>query len=324
MFKQTKYDNPKFWVAEQLGFDNWPKPEKPHKNEGRPLASVYQTWSTEAYLPYIYYSMMSQLLYTDVEEKADIYLFVDEERYDFAVHLFRHMLDSSCIIKLSRMMAVKYMVTCHPILHKYKAVAVIDSDMFFYADTKIDFYAALEKRYETNDDILLIDSGVSSKEVFWSRHQDLNKNVPKEDYLDYFVRETRIDKQELENWVDSTDWLVSCIFCYNPKTYINPKYYQYAITCAYNEFYCDETVWMVWAKARQVPIKSIRHEMNDTVRIWLDFMGMSLDPYLKHRKGETEMFLSLVHPLSGPGRINPTCLDLLRKIELQFTEKYPQ
>jgi hypothetical protein len=266
---------------------------------------------------------MSQLLYTDIEEKADIYLFVDEQRYEYALHLFKNILDPSCIIKLSRMMAVKYMVTCHPVLHKYKAVVVVDSDMFFYSDKKIDFYTAIEKRYETNEDILLIDCGSPSKKVFWSRHHDLNKRVPKEDYLDYFVKETLIDKKELENWIDNTEWLLSCIFCYNPKIYNNPRYYQYAITCAYNEFYCDETVWMVWAKSQQIPIKSIRNEMKDTIRIWFDFMGMGLDEYLKHKEDD-KMFLSLVHTLCGPSRVNPTCLDLLKRIESQFIEKYPQ
>ncbi len=320
MYKLQKYTDEKFWVSEQIGFDNWETLENPIKNTGtKAVAVVYQTWSTEGYLPYIYHSLMSQLLYTDMLEKADVYLFVDEDRYEYTKFLFKGLIDESCIIKVSRMMAVKYMVTCHPTLHKYKVVAVCDSDMFFYSDKKTTFYADLEKRYEENDDILLIKSGPGAKEVFWARHKDLNKRVPKKEYIDYFVRETRIDKAELENWVETAPWHISCIFCYNPKTYINPKYYQYAITCAYNEFYCDETVWMVWAKARMVDIKAIQTEMQ-TVEVWLDFADLSFQKHLKKVPSKDKLFL--VHPLSGPGRINPTCLEFIKFIQTEFKNAF--
>lgn len=321
MYKQKKYGgNSKFWVSEQLGFENLPVLAQPFKNTGdKPVASVYQTWSTEGYIPYIYYSIMSQMLYTDIKEKADIYIFVDEERYHFMKWIFRDLVDESCFISVSRMMAVKYMVTCHPILHKYKAVAVCDSDMFFYSNERYNFYEEVEQHYEKSDDVILIDSQVSAVETFWSRQESLNKNVKAEEYIDFFDREIKLNPASLEKWLEESSWYISPIFIYNPKTFVNPRYYQYAITCAYKEFYCDETVWLMWALARLVPITAIQSKMKK-VSVCLDFGGMQLDKFIKATSFGDK--LNLVHPLAGPNRVNPTCLELLRKIEKEFREVY--
>lgn len=317
MYKQTIYTDEKFWVSEQLGFENLPGLKKPFKNTGdKPVAAVYQTWSTEGYLPYIYYSIMSQFLYTDIKEKADLYIFIDDERYEYAKWVFRDLVDESCFIKVSRMMAVKYMVTCHPTLHKYKAVAVCDSDMFFYANEKKDFYKNIELHYEESNDVILIDSNISAKETFWSRQEGLNKNVKAGDYIDFFDNEIKLNPDFLKTWLDQNTWFISPIFIYNPKTFINPKYYQYAITCAYKEFFCDETVWLMWSLARMVQISAIQKNQLMDVDVCLDFQGLDFQGYKDRcRFGEK---IGLVHPLSGPGRINPTCLEFLRKIEKEF------
>lgn len=313
----SKYNNPKFWVAEQIGFDNWPKPKEPIKNTGdKPLAVVYQTWSTEAYLPYMYHSILSQLMYTDILEKCDVYIFVDEERYEYTSWLFKDLIDSSSIIKVSRMMAVKYMVTCHPVLHKYKAVAVCDSDMFFYSESKLDFYQKIEDKFETSNDILMIEDNLPAKKIFWERHRDLNNRVKAEDYLDFFVENTGIYKEQLEDWINSNPWYLSPLFVYNPKTYINPRYYKYAINCAYNEFYCDETVWMVWAKARMIDFKPVHKEIKD-IDVVVDFVHTKLKDYLKYRV-DNNLGLTLIHPLCGDQRINPVCAELLFKIQKDF------
>ena len=52
MEKKRRYDNDKFWVAEEIGFFGWPRLENPIVNTGdKKIAAVYQTWATEAYLP---------------------------------------------------------------------------------------------------------------------------------------------------------------------------------------------------------------------------------------------------------------------------------
>jgi hypothetical protein len=317
----SKYNDPKFWVAEKIGFDNWPKPKEPIKNTGdKPVAVVYQTWNTEAYLPYMYHSILSQLMYTDILEKCDIYIFVDDERYEYTEWLFKGLIDSSSIIKVSRMMAVKYMVTCHPILHKYKAVSVCDSDMFFYSETKHNFYQKIEEKFKDSDNILMIQDNLPAKQIFWERYKDLNNKVKAEQYLDFFVENTGIYKESLENWLKTDMWYLSPIFVYNPKTYINPRYYKYAINCAYNEFYCDETVWMVWAKARMIDFKPVDREI-DGIDVVLGFMHTELKDYIEHRITNNQG-LSLVHPLCGPQRINPVCAELLFKIQKDFKNQF--
>lgn len=315
------YDNPKFWVAGKIGFDNWPELKQPFKNTGdKSIAVVYQTWSTEAYLPYMYHSIMSQILYTDIVEKCDIHIFVDEERYEYTKWLFRNLVDESSIIKTSRMMTVKYMVTCHPVLHKYKAVTVCDSDMFFYSENKHNLYELIDRKFDESNDILMIGDNLSSETIFWRRHKDLNNKVKKEDYIDYFVKNSGIYRDNLEKWLKETSWYLSPIFVYNPKTYINPAYYKFAVTCAYNEFYCDETVWMIWAIARGVELKPVHKEIKGT-DVVVDFVHKKLKDYLEYRIN-TGFQLSLIHPLCGDHRINPVCAELLFKIQDDFRSQF--
>lgn len=315
--KLKRYTDEKFWVAEQIGFNHWPEPtQQIHSKGEKSTVTVYQTWSTEAYMPYLYHSLLSQIMYTDIVEKSDVYIFVDEDRYDYAKFLFRHIIHEDNIIKLKKWDTVKYKVTSHPILQNYETVVVVDSDMFFHAREKNNLYQNIENWYKENSGVLIIQDLLNAGETFWKRRKDLNHSIPAEDYIDFFVDEIGLNKEEFENWLENGVWSVSPFFAYQPKTFVNEKYVKFAETCANKEFLCDETVWLVWCKANQIPIKSIHHEL-EHVTITFNFTENNLENYLLHTP---HLGISLIHPLNIT-KVNTILADLIKMYQRIFRKQ---
>lgn len=313
--KLKRYTSEKFWVAEQIGFKNWPAPKKQIHSKGKKsMVTVYQTWSTEAYLPYIYHSLLSQMMYTDILKKSDVYIFVDDERHAYASFLFQHIIHKDNIIKVKKWDAVKYKVTSHPVLQQYETVVVVDSDMFFYSKSVNNLYQNIENWYKDNSGILLIEDKTPADETFWSRRQYLNDSIPEEEYIDFLVDNTTLEKKEFEKWLGDGVWSVSPFFVYQPKDFVNEKYNEFAELCSSKEFLCDETVWIVWAKANNIPIKAVQNEI-DGVSITFEFTENNLEEYVdKFKEGE----IALIHPLADPNKINPICAELLKMYQRTF------
>lgn len=315
------YNDEKFWVAEQLGFQNWPKPAKElHATGKNKIATVYQMWSTEAYLPYLYHSIISQLMYTDMAEKSDVWIFVHDQFYEYTVHLMRGLVHEENIISVTSKDAVKYVVTSHPTLQDYEIITVCDSDMFFYSETRVNMYSNIEEYYKNYDGILLIeDVNYKAEQTFWDRHANLNKNVPAEEYLDFFTANTGITGKNLKKWLKGENWHVSPLFTYKPSTFVNEKYNSFAQACSDKGFMCDETVWMVWAKATNLPIRAIQDEIKE-LSLTLDFVEDTSHKFIENR--DPKKNLSIIHPLTIPNKVNPVCLGLLKTIHRQFRKEY--
>lgn len=153
-----KYAYDKFWLAEQFDFDKLPISQNLVKNTGKSIAITYHLWNTEAYMPYIYYSILSQLAYTDIKEEADLYLFVQEEFYDYTVYVFRNLLDKDCIIKVSQEEAQKHSTLTNPILQNYEIAISCDSDLFFKSNNKsFQFYNKLREYYKNYKGVIIDD-----------------------------------------------------------------------------------------------------------------------------------------------------------------------
>lgn len=320
MEKKRRYDNDKFWVAEEIGFFGWPKPKDPVVNTGdKKIAAVYQTWATEAYLPYMYHSLLSQILYTDILEKADIYIYVEEHFHEYTVHQFSGLIDPSMIIKVPKWNAVKYQVTSDERLKDYEIVVVSDSDMFYFTETPSRFYQKIEDHYKFNNGVLLVkDDGKSAEETFWARHEYLNKEIEKDQYLKFFKDQIGLSEAKLEEWLKEDFWYVSPFFAYRPKDFVNEEYKKYAQTCADHSFFCDETVWLTWALANNINIVGVQDAI-DLVDVVLEFSGNNFMEFRGSRIPSNS--LSLIHPLAIPNQVNPICVELLEHIKKQFRAK---
>lgn len=311
--------NPKFYVSNKIGFDNWPDfgDGNTIKNtDDNKIAVVYQTWGTEGYVPYIYHSIISQVMYTDILDKANIYIFVDdhEERYKYICWLFRNIINKSNIIK-TPIKPVKYMVTCHPILSKYEIISVVDADMFFWSTEKIKhgFYKSLEDHYKVNNNTMLMLAGTNNmpvSNVFWERKEVLCGPIGNDEYISMVLDGSGMSNKQFENWLLNDRWNMSGIFIYDKSVFDNTQYYKYALMNCYNSQLCDETVWSTWAVANDIKMINISDVTGFNYLLYLD---NDLNHYMENNKS-----LYLLHPIVGDTLVNDFAVDLLNNIREEF------
>lgn len=306
--------DPKFYVSSKISFEHWPDLGEGnfYTNTGdKKIAVVYQTWSTEWYLPYIYHSLCSQIMYTDVLEMADIYLFVDEERYDFAVHLFRNLIAKEQIIKVQKQFAVKYMITTNPMLKKYEVVSVVDGDMFFYSDTKVDFYKNVLTHTAKTDRPIAINVENNSASVFFGRRDNLCTSIPQDKYIDFMADSLSVEPDHVKTWLTSTQWSLSCIFIYKNSFFEDARYYKHALINTHAKQYCDETVWLGWTAMHGLTTLDVTDDLGYDVVISVPFEMSIVE---ENEPGK----LLLIHPLVGTYRINDDMVTFIKQIQDNF------
>jgi len=310
-------NNPKFYVSNKIGFDNWPDFGEGNYikfDPNKKMASVYEIWGTEGYIPYVYHSIISQIMYTDVEEMANIFIFIDDVRYEYVSWLFRNILDSKNIIKVSTSNAVKYMITCHPILENYEIVTFIDTDMFFWSPSSIkyDFYKLIEKHFiENNNSVLLLKNGlIPVNDVLWHRKEVICGEISNEDFIKLIIDGTGMEPSVFEDWLYNDRWCMSGIFSYNKNTFSDPSYQKYVANNLFIEQKCDETVWNSWIKSKGIKPIDIKEGTGFGYTLYLDD---DINHYMDNNES-----LYLLHPIIGQDCINDKAYDLLNKIREEF------
>jgi hypothetical protein len=242
---------------------------------------------------------------------ADIYLFVDEERYDFAIHLFRNLIAKEQIIKVQKQFAVKYMITTNPMLKKYEVVSVVDGDMFFYSDTKIDFYKNVLTHTAKSDRPIAINVENNSASVFFGRRDNLCTSIPQDEYIDFMADSLSVDSEYVKDWLVNTQWSLSCIFIYKTKFFEDAKYYKHALINTYAKQYCDETVWLGWTAMHGLTTLDVTDDLGYEVVISVPFEMSIVE---NNEPGK----LLLIHPLVGTYRINDDMVTFIKQIQDNF------
>ena len=304
------YD-PKFYVADTVGFGDWPKPKRKLGNRNSKIAVVYQTWGTPMYMPYIYHSMLSQIMYTDIMEAADTFLFVDEESYKNAKIQFKDIIEDDHIISEFKGSVVKYMIPAHNRLQKYDAVVIVDSDMFFWQTSgKSNFYSDILRIFQNRiNQFIMLRTVDKSKDILEERRANLCSSVKKEDYLKFLCNSSGCDVEKMTDYMNTTFWYLSCIFAYSPKYLCDRDYFLHAFSNMKVKQYCDETVWITWAVKKEIQIYDLYNKFG--WRYFLTYNNGDLDKFKEDK-------LHLIHPLTGPNRENDDMVDFIRKIQNDF------
>jgi hypothetical protein len=313
-------NNPKFYVSNKIGYSDWPDFGEGNNiklNSNHKIACVYQIWGTEGYIPYVYHSIIGQIMYTDVEEMADIFIFTDPERYEYTKWLFRNILGPDSIIKVDLIDAIKYMIPCQPVLQKYEIISFIDSDMFFWSPVlkKYPFYKNIERFTTNNKNVVMLlgmDPNAASK-ILFERKNTLCPDISDDDYIKLIVDGSGMSIDEYNDWMLNDMWKMSGVFIYANHIFKDPQYYEYAMSHANISQKCDETVWNSWMKAKSILNIDITSgipyyyilDLNDSINNYID----------EHPD------LYLLHPIIGETQINEHAVDLLNKIRNNF-KKY--
>jgi hypothetical protein len=317
--EMTIENNPKFWVSNQIGYSDWPdfgdgnniKHNKNHK-----IACVYQIWGTEGYIPYLYHSIISQIMYTDIEEMADIFIFTDPARYVYTSWLFRNILGPDSIIEVDSTNAIKYMIPCQPILQNYEIISFIDADMFFWSPItkKYPFYTNIERYIKENTNTILLlgmDPTPASK-VLYDRKDTLCPNISNDNYIKLLTDGSGMSMEDYADWMLNDKWKMSGIFIYDNHIFKDPEYYKYAMMHTEIGQLCDETVWNSWIKAKQIETLDVSLGIPYYYSLELDD---TINTYIEENPN-----LYMLHPIVGDRVINKHAVELLNKIKQDFKE----
>ena len=313
-------NNPKFWVSNQIGYEDWPDfgdGNNIKHNPNNKIASVYQIWGSEGYLPYVYHSVIGQILYTDVESMADIFIFADSERYEYTKWLFRNILEPDSIIKIENPIeTIKYMIPLQQVLQKYEIISFIDADMFFWSpkDKKYLFYKNIERYIEENNDTVLLLRGYTNpvSEVLLARKDTLCPNISIDDYLELIINGSGMGETIFNNWFENESWEMSGVFIYRNNLFKDSLYHEYARAHAEIEQKCDETVWNSWIKSKSIETIDVSFAIPYRYSLELDD---NINKYLHDNHN-----LYMLHPIVGETVVNPHALELLNKIKQKFKE----
>ena len=285
--------------------------ERPKRAKNSRLCVVYQVWGNHNYLKFLYLSILSQLAYTDILD-YDIKIFLGKGFVsDVGSSILERLLPEGSVIPVTDGLSLKYGLTTHPHLQNYDVVCVIDTDAFWYhpKGKKQNIYGQILELYDSGfDSLIMAPDPDLAKTVFWQRRETLNKNIPEENYIEYFTRNAKTDERRLKKFIGGKkDWFLSCLFVYGKQHFREPDYAQYAITCLYDELLCDETVWMMWGMGHDYKITG----MSDTG--FLDWVGAhNFDAYWEH-KG-THEDISYIHPVQGDHCYNMKIQELYNNI----------
>ena len=208
-------NNPKFYVSNKIGYSDWPDFGEGNNikiNSNHKIACVYQIWGTEGYIPYVYHSIIGQIMYSDVQDMANIFIFTDEGRYVYVSWLFRNILSQDSIIKIEGMDAIKYMIPTHEALKDYEIISFIDSDMFFWSPrgNRYPFYKTIETYFKQNENKVIL-LGMDPNSVFSILHQrkeTLCPDISIEDYTRILIDGSGMTGEMYSDWVNNDTCLL--------------------------------------------------------------------------------------------------------------------
>jgi len=319
LLNSTKSDGMKFHTTNDFHLPFYERMKKPiNERVGNSrLCVVYQVWGNHNYLKFLYLSILSQIVYTDMLD-YDVKVFLSEGFInDVGSSLLARLLPTGSIVKVKDGLALKYGLTTHPHLQNYDVVSVVDTDAFWYNPTgkKTNIYGKMLAHYDSGyDGIIMAHDGDTAESVFWSRRETLNSNIPKEHYKYYFERNANTNIEKLDEFLENENWYLSCLFVYGKKHFKEPDYAKFAITCLYDEFLCDETVWMMWGFGHDYEVNG----MDDTD--YLNWVGASdFKDYWENRDDEVDE-LKYIHPVQGDHCYDMVNVELYDEICEKFSE----
>lgn len=308
--------NPKLYIAERLSWRTLPTLPKGYQfknGERKNNAIVYQIWSNDPYIYYMYYSILTNVMYTDALETSDIYVFVEKRYYDEIKRMLSGILHESSIMPVDISLILKYVITTNPVLWGYENISVVDCDLFFYNDgLSTPFYKKNFEFMDREERPIAIATPDISRNTFFSRRKHLCSNISEDAYIDFIAHSIGVNSDKIEKWLDETEWPLSCFFSYKPHLFDKADYYRYTLISTTIGQLCDETVWWSYLKTTlDILPADIKTDLNNDVRIHEPFE-------MKMIEDKEQGKLMLVHTIVGNNRKHEGILPFFDLIDQEF------
>jgi hypothetical protein len=196
------------------------------------LCLVYSLWSHKAYVNICFYSILSQLVFTDIQD-YNIMVYVDESIHNYTCKVLNRIIPNSNIIKIKGEECAKQRVAIRQELLDYKVIVMSDADNILQSNNKISIYKKLVGEHLDWPHINFLHRYEDGLNTLAER-QHLSEFKDLKNYNEFF-------KDLIQNLEKNNSWYLTGFISYN-KDYISLLKVE-VDKCVQHKIFCDETVW---------------------------------------------------------------------------------
>lgn len=291
------------------------------------LLIVAHVWDDLRYAQYLYLSLLSQYLFTDIEN-FDVKIFFSHSLIEYKSELRRIFspLVKSIHFKHNRF---KYFTGFYEETTQYEFIFHVDSDLFFCGSKK-SFYKSLlafyEKKSEVDGEapyICFYDYPYRSNEFRiydWAKVRSESDVESRNEVKDWLLNEIPIELSEdkLDRWVQNERWPWNVFYGYDRRTFSSYGFKElvdwwYRET---DEWWEEEKLYWIWLNYKEESFVTINEIFNDNIRAvkpysykedippdklddfsYKELHKKDVENNLKDLKWEGSNTLYLVHPI---------------------------
>lgn len=270
------------------------------------VAVVYCCWQSPIYAAMMYYSILSQIQYTDIL-RTDLKIIIKRPLYNILNSEYPELL--SAITNLGESVLIiqdgdlsKYGIMTQYNLNKYKRVCIVDCDAFFKSDQKINIYESFQNR----NGLYMVTETTDVLSVLTHRKIISNFKESDADYLSFLAILNKCKELELINYFNQRqDWKLGCFILYNPSLLKSSDWERLVAGMSFIDSGCDETVIQLYCMKKNISIQNPESIMCNIL------IGDMNKIKLEVKKGQ----INILHPIIGVHAENIEIIDFLREIE---------
>lgn len=247
------------------------------------LCLVYSVWSHTAYVNALFYSILSQLCYTDIQ-KYNIVVFVDRYLETYAKAILGNLIPKENIIPIEGKDCAKHVVATNSLLLNYKTIVISDADNFLVSTEKMDIYEKIHKdTHETGIPRFNFLKGCSAKSTFLERRNILGEFQSEEQFQEAY-------KPLVNSFEENDNWYLSGMMSY--PSHIIPLFKETVNKFKPYNVFCDETIWLQFLRVDFKGSYTI-HTFDRNGFIFVPSHNM------RETKSKIDDIMYLVHPFLG-------------------------
>lgn len=243
---------------------------------GGDMVVVCHVWGDLDYLKYLYISLLSNYLFTDISE-FDLKIFVGNELMKEGEEKVRELFFPFTDQIYFKDNPYKYFTTFYDEVEEYEFIAHIDSDLFFYGK-KRNFYTSILKyfrKYKREGKecpyICFGDYKYRSNEFRlcnWAIGRDVVNPQNYDEVKNFLVRcPLDFDRNDITNWLKNAIWPWNIFYSYNKENYSDDEFgsfikWWYQET---NEWWEEEKIYWIYSNFKNYSLKGINDIFNENV-----------------------------------------------------------
>lgn len=236
------------------------------------ITVCYTLWDNMFYVKYLYISLLSQLLFTDILNIKEIRIIVGDGLYPLVKGVLKPFLESDLQIKLQKVENQKVKrsnVTGELYLSGLNKYVVslfedIDSELLILSDCesfmygkKGRVYSDIWNRYKSKENLPILgcEEHTPNRSVFLKRREDLAPlTVDDEEYIQWCSKRLDVSEDDFKEKIINIDnWFLTCFFAFDRDkfSYEDQDWENYVEWSSQYCMYCDESVYFTYGKGKK-------------------------------------------------------------------------